>query len=423
MILLFLISLLGFVFLGVPISFSLLGSALVMMLGAGGEIVPQVLVSTLIKGMNNFAFLAVPFFMVAGKIMNHGGISHRLVRFANSLVGHFRGGIGYVSVITCMIFAGVSGSAVADTTAVGSVVLPMMKRNGYDTAKSTALISAAGCIGPIIPPSLTMILYGVTANVSILKLFLGGIIPGVIIGLVLMSIWYFHSKKNNYPSSERATLKQIGSTAKESIWALIFPVIVMGSILVGIATPTEAAVIAIVYSLIVSIFIYKQLKFEDLPRLLTESALESAIIMLVIAAANSSAYQLTLSNIPYKMAILLTSMTDNVYMIVLLINILMLLVGCVMDMSPAVLILTPVLMPILKRFNLDPIWFGVVLTVNLSIGLLTPPVGNVLYAGCGLSGMKLKDLIKALPLCIAGMIIVLILISYIPQLVTFIPNL
>ncbi|MGE4284255.1 MAG: TRAP transporter large permease [Clostridia bacterium] len=417
----FLITLFGLILINVPVAFCLIATAIVMMT-LQDTVSSQILSQSLIKGIDSFPLLAIPFFMIAGEIMNQGGISTRIVKFAHALVGHITGGIGYVGVVASMIFAGVSGSAVADTTAVGSVLLPIMKENGYQGNKSTALICSAGCIGPIIPPSIPLILYGVTAGVSIVKLFLGGIVPGVLIGIALMIVWYFHAKKYNYRSAGRASMKEMLTATKEAFWAIILPIIILVGIVTGMATPTEAAVVALVYAFIISKFVYKELKMSQMPEILVASARGTAVIMMVVGGATTAAYLITTAHIPELLTAALLAISDNVYVIMFLINILLLLVGCVMDMGPAILILAPILLPLIEGFGLDPVHFGVLMTVNLCIGLLTPPVGNVLYVGCGLGKTTMVELAKALWPFLAVMIGVLLLITYVPGLVMFIPN-
>ncbi len=417
----FLAGLFSLVLIGVPIAFSLMGTAILMMT-ANGNVSTQILAQSFVKGIDSYPLLAIPFFMIAGEIMNEGGLSFQIVRFARSLVGHIKGGIGYVGVVASMIFAGVSGSAVADTTAVGSVLLPIMKENEYEVPKSTALVCSAGCIGPIIPPSIPMILYGVVAEVSIVKLFLGGIIPGIIIGIGLMIGWYFHTKKRNYPSTNRATLRQIAAATREAFWAIILPVIILGGIVSGIATPTEAGVVAVVYAFFVSKFVYKNLKLSKIPEILVAAIKSTSVVMVVVGGATAAAYLITTAHIPELLSDALLSITDNILILMLLINILLLLVGCVMDMGPAILILAPILVPIIKGFGLDPVYFGVIMTVNLCIGLLTPPVGNVLYVGISMSKENMLSLTKALLPYIAIEVACLLLITYIPGLVMYIPS-
>jgi tripartite ATP-independent transporter DctM subunit len=423
MLTIFLIALFGFVLLSVPIAFALILTTLVLMFFMHA-ISPALLVQNIVRGVDSFPLMAIPFFLLAGEIMNVGGISKRIVLFARSLLGHITGGLGYVTVMAAMLFAGVSGSAVADTSAIGSILYPIMKAEGYDNKKSTALFSAAGCIGPIIPPSIPMILYGVIANVSIVKLFMGGIIPGVLIGIGLMIGWYFHARKKNYRAEGKFNLREVVKSAISAFWALLLPGIILGGIIFGIYTPTEAAVIAVVYAFFVSFFIYKELKLSDLPKILVNSAKSTAVVMLVCGAATSTAYFITTAQIPVLLSSTLLHFAGNSKIVLmLLINILLLLVGCVMDLTPALLIMAPILLPIVSKFGLDPVYFGVIVVVNLCIGLITPPVGNILYVGCSISKLSVAELAKAIVPNILIMIVVLFFITYVPETITFIPSL
>ncbi len=419
----FLSSLFGFIFLNIPIAFSLILTTIVLMLFAN-ELSSANIASSVYRGIDNFPLMAIPFFMLAGEIMNVGGMSRRIVNFANALVGHVTGGLGYVSVVASMIFAGVSGSAVADTSAIGSILLPIMKKEGYDVPKSTALISAAGTIGPIIPPSIPMILFGVVAGVSIVKLFLGGIVPGLLIGLGLMTVWYFHAKKHGYKAvSHRQTRAEMMTAIKEAGWALMLPIIILGGIVTGIYTPTEAAVVAVVYAFFIGMFIYKELKLSAMPEILVMASKGTAVVLLVCGAATAAGYMITTAQVPEMLMKTLTDLSGgNVLLAMFWINILLLIVGCVMDLTPALLILAPMLLPVAESYGLDPVYFGVVMCVNLCIGLITPPVGTVLYVGCGLSKISMGQITKPLLPFIGVMIVVLMLITYIPGLITFIPN-
>jgi tripartite ATP-independent transporter DctM subunit len=420
MILVFLIGLFGFILLNVPIAFSLLLTAVILMFYMGTPS-SYILVQSMVRGIDSFPLLAIPFFMLAGEIMNAGGISKRIVNFAKALIGYIAGGLGYVTVLSSMVFAGVSGSAVADTSAIGSVLLPIMKEEGYKLDKSTALICTAGCIGPVIPPSIPMILYGVTASVSIVKLFLGGIVPGVLIGLALMVIWFFHAKKAGYNTGIKFSMKQLLISTKEAFAALILPGIILGGIVSGIVTPTESAVIAVAYAFIIGKFVYKELKLADMPRVLVMTARSTAVVLLVCGCAMAAGYYITTAQVPKMLADGMLAVSKNPNVIMLMVNILLLLVGCVMDLSPAILIMTPILMPIVTTFGFDPVWFGVVLCTNLCIGLVTPPVGTVLYVGCSLSKISMFDLAKPVLPFVITMIAVLLLITYVPGLITYIP--
>lgn len=423
MLVTFLVCLFGFIAINVPIGFALLISATVMMY-LSGITEPSVVVQNMIRGVNSFTIMAVPFFMLAGEIMNEGGISKRIVRFASSLLGHIKGSLGYVAILTGMLFAGVSGSALADTAAVGSVLYPLMKSEGYNEERSVNLICAAGTIGPVIPPSIPFILYGVMGQVSIIQLFEAGMIPGIMIGGALALVWWLYTRGSDSYKSERVfSWKEVGAATKDAIWSLLLPVIIMGGILTGVATPTESAVVACVYAIFISMFIYRELKIKVFPRVLLAAAKSTATVFLVIGSATSVAYFISTAQIPGMISKALLSVSTNQYVIILLINLILLVIGCVMDLTPALLIMTPILLPIIQSLGLSPVWFGVVITVNLCIGLLTPPVGTVLYVGCGISGKSISQLSKAMIPYILAMLAVLMLISYFPVLVTFVPDL
>ena len=418
----FLSSLLSFILFNIPIAFSLILTTIVLMV-MSGELSSANIASSIYRGVDNFPLMAIPFFMLAGEIMNVGGMSKRIVNFANALVGHVTGGLGYVAVVASMIFAGVSGSAVADTSAIGSILLPIMKKEGYDVPKSTALISASGCIGPIIPPSIPMIIFGVIGGVSIVKLFLGGIVPGLLIGIGLMIVWRFHAKKRGYRVGERVTKSEFVKALKEASWALMLPVIILGGIVTGIYTPTEAAVVAVAYAFVIGVFVYRELKITEMPEIFFQAAKATAVVLLVCGAATAAGYMITTAQVPELLLKTLDKLAGgNVIMAMFWINILLLIVGCVMDLTPALLILGPMLLPVAEGYGLDPVYFGVVMVVNLCIGLITPPVGNVLFVGCGLSKISMGEVVKPLLPFIGVMIVVLLLITYVPGLVTFIPN-
>lgn len=416
MTLLFLVSLFGLILLNVPIAIALIGTAAIMMCVSTG-FSTQILAQGVIRGVDNYPLLAVPFFMVAGEIMNKGGISVRIVRFADALVGHIRGGLGYVTVISGMIFAGVSGSAIADTAALGSVVIPVMREKGYDPERSAGLICGAGCIGPIIPPSIPMIIFGVTAQVSIVKLFLGGVIPGILVGIGLMVVWYFHSKRFGYAAAARAPFSVMLSATRDAFWSFMLPIIILGGIIFGVMTPTEAAVVAVVYAFVISLVVYKEMRLRDIPGIITTAMKSTASVMFVVGGATAAAYLITTAHIAEMLSDTLTAYASNASVLLLLINILLLIVGCVMDTAPAILILTPVLMPVITRFGIDPVHFGVVMVMNLCIGLLTPPVGAVLYVGSGLTNLSIYQLTRGMLPFIAVMTVVLFLITYVPDLV------
>ncbi|MBZ4654193.1 MAG: transporter large permease protein [Peptococcaceae bacterium] len=421
MLTIFLVSLFGFLAFGIPVAFALILSTAALML-FHNNFDAQIVVQHMMAGAENYTLMSIPFFMLAGEIMNQGGISVRIVKFANDLIGHVRGGLGYVTVVACMIFAGVSGTAVADTAAVGSILHPVMKKEGYESDRSAALICAAGCTGPIIPPSMPMILYGVIGGVSIVGLFLGGIVPGLIMGFALMIYWYIHSRKKDYPVKQRVPFIQLLKSMLDAIWALILPLVIMGGIVFGIFTPTEAAVVAVWYAFFVSFFIYRELKLSKLPEILLDAAISSAVVMFVASAATSTAFMITVGRIPQAIAEVITSISTNPLVVMFIINIFLLLVGAVLDLTPAMLILAPILIPLVKNLGIDPLYFGVVMVFNLCIGLLTPPVGTVLYVGCGLSGHSIMQLSRRVLPFVVVLIAVLFLITYVPETILFIPK-
>ncbi|BAK97569.1 putative transporter [Oscillibacter valericigenes Sjm18-20] len=421
---LFLAILFGSLLLYVPVGFCLALAGVVLMYVMTGDISAATVTQQIIKGVDSFPLMAIPFFVLAGEIMNEGGISSRIVGFAKAFIGHVRGGLGYTSVLASMLFAGISGSAVADTTAVGSIMLPLMESDGYERDESTALIISAGTIGPVIPPSMPMIIYGCCAGVSVAKLFLGGIIPGIIIGFGLMIIWATHCRKNPtvYVKHKKATWRERGRALRSAIWAILLPVIILGGVLTGVCTATECGVIAVAYALIIGGFVYRELKLKSLLPILVKTAKSTAAVMFVVGTATLAAYYITTAQIPDMLTKGLLAISTNKYVVILMINLLLLLVGCVMDLTPALLILAPILIPVIVELGLDPIWFGVVIVCNLCIGIITPPVGTVLYVGCGLSKLPMMRIVKPSLKYMAIMFVCLMIISYFPNLVMLIPN-
>jgi tripartite ATP-independent transporter DctM subunit len=424
MIPLFLSSLFGFILLGIPIAFALLLTALVLAWFMGSWS-PPLVVQTIFRGIDSFPLMAIPFFLLAGEIMNTGGIAQRIIMVAKAMFGHVRGGLGYVTVVAGMLIAGVSGSAVADASAIGSMLFPVMKKEGYDPEKAGALFAGAATIGPIIPPSIPMVIFGVIANVSVIRLFIGGIIPGVILGGGLMIGWYLHTRgKTRYHVEGRFSLIGVFKACWDALLALFLPVIILGGILLGICTATEAAVVSAVYAFIVSFFIYRELKLKDMMRVLVNTVRGTAVVLLVCGAAMAAAYFITTAQIPEMLAGLLLQLSGGSWVLFMLwVNILLLITGCVMDLTPALLILGPMLLPIAVKYGLDPVYFGVVMVVNLCIGLITPPVGNVLFVACGISKIDMGPMSRAIwPNIVIG-IIVIFIITYLPWTIMYLPGL
>ncbi len=419
--LLLLISFLVFTVLGIPIVFSMALSALLVLIIEGIPLL--IIIQRLFNGTNNFIFTAIPFFVLAGDLMSHGGITLRLIQFAQSLVGHLRGGLGFVTIVASMIFGGVSGSATADTAAIGSIVIPAMKDEGYDRDFSAAVVAAAGTLGIIIPPSIPMIIYGVVANESIGRLFLGGFIPGVMVGLGMMVPTYFIAKREGYPKKQRASLREIIGTFKRSFFALVMPVLIIGSIIKGVVTPTEAGVLACLYALVVGVFIYRELRIRDLPKIFAHTVVVSASIMIIMSVADIFGW--LIANLEVAQAVISSFMTisQNKYIILLLVNIFLLITGCLVDLGPALIILTPILLPLVRSVGVDPIHFGLIMTINLGIGLFTPPVGTNLYVACGTARIGLTEISIAIWPYVVWASLVLMFVTYIPQSVLFIPNL
>ncbi len=408
-----------FLILGIPVGFCMFGSSVVYMIV--NDIPLEMAAQRLLAGPDSFPLLAVSFFVLAGNIMNTGGITKRIFEFADHLVGHFTGGLAHSNVLASIIFSGMSGSAIADTGGLGAIELKAMKDGGYDEDFSLAVTGASSIIGPIIPPSVPVVIFGVTAGVSIGRLFLGGVIPGLILGLSMCVMNYIYCKKRNYTKRKRASLLELLISFKKSFFSLMTPVIVMGGIIGGIFTPTEAAIIAVFYALILGM-LYKDIKIKDLPRFLKETLNVTVGVLFIIASATLFAWLLTTTQIPQTLAASFLSLTTNKYIALIIINIFLLIIGLFMDITPAIVIVTPVLMPIMTGLGIDPVHFGIILILNLMIGLLTPPVGMILFVLSSISKVPFERISKAILPYVAVCIIVLLLISYIPQLVTLLPS-
>jgi tripartite ATP-independent transporter DctM subunit len=415
-VLVFLGSLMAAMALGIPIAFSLLlcGVALMMHMG---NFDAQILAQNLIEGANSFSLLAVPFFMLAGEIMNVGGLSRRIVNFAMALVGHIKGGLGYVTITAAVIMASLSGSAVADAAALTALLLPMMVAAGHDKSRSAGLIAAGGIIAPIIPPSIGFVVFGVAGGVSISKLFMAGIFPGMWLALALVCTWWWLVRKEEITPPPRKNLAEVLGALREATWALVLPLIIVFGLKFGIFTPTEAAVVAAVYSLFVSTVIYGELKLKRLPSLFVDAARTSAVVMFLVAAAMVSAWLITVANLPGQIVELLQPMLGSPKLLMLAIMVLTMVVGTALDMTPTILLLTPVLMPVVKAAGIDPVYFGVLFIINNAIGLITSPVGTVLNSVAGAGKITMDEVTKGVvPFMIAQFIIMFLMVAF-PQLV------
>ncbi len=412
----FLGSLLAFMALGIPIAYSLLltGVALMWHLDMMDA---QILAQNVVNGADSFPLLAVPFFMLAGEVMNVGGLSRRIVNLALTFVGHRRGGLGFVAILAACMMAALSGSAVADTAALAALLLPMMKAAGHDEARAGGLIASAGIIAPIIPPSIGFVIFGVAANVSIGKLFMAGIVPGVLMGLALALTWWWVARRENVQPPPKATTAEKWAAFRSSTWALFLPVIVLVGLKMGVFTPTEAAVVAAMYALFVATVVYRELPLAKLPEVFTQAAKTTAVIMFLVAAAMVSAWLITVANLPAELTKMLEPFLGNPTLLLIVIMLLTMAVGTAMDMTPTILILTPVLMPVVKAAGIDPVYFGVLFMINNAIGLITPPVGTVLNVVAGVGRMKMDAVTRGvLPFMVAQFAVMFLLVLF-PQLV------
>ena len=412
----FLLSLLGAMALGIPIAFSLLlcGVALMWHMDIFDA---QILAQNLIEGSNSFPWLAVPFFMLAGEIMNAGGLSKRIVNFAMACVGHIKGGLGYVTIMAAVIMAALSGSAVADAAALTALLLPMMVAAGHDKARSAGLIASAGIIAPVIPPSIGFVIFGVAGNVSISKLFLAGIVPGLMLGASLWITWWWLARSERVQVPPRQTAGQILLALREATWALVLPVIVVFGLKFGVFTPTEAAVVAATYALLISTFVYGELSFKSLVPLFMSAAKTSSVVMFLVAAAMVSAWLITVANLPGELVTLLQPILDSPRLLMFAIMVITMVVGTALDMTPTILLLTPVLMPLVKAAGIDPVYFGVLFIINNAIGLITPPVGTVLNAVAGVGKVSMDEVTRGvMPFMVAQFIIMFAMVAF-PALV------
>ena len=415
-IVVFLTSLLGAMALGMPIAFALIVCALALMLWLG-NFDSQIVAQNMIIGADNFQLLAVPFFLLAGELMNVGGLSKRIVNFALACLGHIHGGLGYVAIVAALILAALSGSAAADTAALAAILIPMMRNAGYDIPRAAGLIAAGGIIAPVIPPSIGFIVFGVAANVSISQLFLAGVAPGIMMGLSLVVAWAIVSRKDKMKTAPRATMRERGKAFVDGFYALLMPVMILGGIKWGIVTPTEAAVLAAVYALLIGMFVYRELKPSMLYGVFLTAAKTTAVVMFLVAAALVSAWLITQANIPGEISGLIEPLMGNKTLLMFALMFLVVIVGTALDFSPTVLILTPVLMPIVKQAGIDPVYFGVLFIINNAIGLITPPVGIVLNVVSGVARVPMGAVIRGVNPFLIAQLIVLVLLIIFPDLV------
>lgn len=405
----------------VPIGYALIISSIpaILLSGMPLDIIPK----RLFTACDSFAFMAVPFFILAGTLMSQGGISERLIAFANSLIGRFSGGLGLVSVVACMFFAAISGSSAATTAAIGGIMIPEMEKRGYARDFSAAINASGGTIGVIIPPSIPFVTYGILTGASVSTLFIAGFGPGICMGLALMVVIYFISKKHGYREDHKAGWGEIGRSFLRAVLAILMPVIVLGGIYSGKFTPTEAAVVAVVYGLIVGVFIYRNINFKSLVNILKDASVSTAQILLLICAANLFGYVLTYNRIPDMVASFVLGISTNKLVILLLIDVLLLIVGTFMDTVAALIILVPIFFPVISQLGVNPVHFGMIICVGLAIGMITPPFGCCLFVACGVADITLEAITKKVIPFIIALVAVLLLVTYFEPVSLFLPRL
>lgn len=417
----FLVVLFVTILIGIPIGFGVGITAVSVMFFLDMNNI-MMIARRLITGVDIYTLLAIPFFMLAGEVMNKSGIVKDLLLFSKALVGRFVGGLAHVNVLMSMLFAGLSGSSVADTSAIGSILIPMMREEGYDKPFSVAITCSSSLIGVIIPPSIPMIIIGSIAQISIVKLFLGGAIPGILVGLALMGLSYYYAKKRNYPVGEKVKFVEFLRVTKHTIWALLLPLIILGGILSGLFTATEAGAIAAVYAIVVARVIYK-VKWKEYKNILLTAAINTGIVMLICGTAMALTWYLATAQVPQHLTRYMMAITENKWVFLFVLNIMLFLVGTVIDLTPALFLLVPILLPVSTYFGIDPIHFGVIMVANLSVGLITPPVGTVLYVGTTIGKIELHTLVKALLPMYLILFATVMVITYLPPIVLWLPSL
>ena len=406
---------------GLPIAFSVGASSVIYLIISGIPL--SVIPRKMFTGIDSFVLLCVPGFILAGSLMNSGGITKKLIQFSNALIGHIKGGLGHANVLASMFFAGITGTAIADTVSIGAVMIPAMKDEGYDTEFAVGVTVSSSTIGPIIPPSLPMIIAGTMSGLSVTRLFLGGALPGLLLGLALIAVSYTIARRRSYPKQPRANLKTLFKAFIDAFWALMLTVIILLGILGGIVTPTEASIIAGIYAFIAGFFIYKELKLNHIPRIILSTMKSSASILLLVGFARVFGWILASEQIPQILARGLLSITDNTLLLLLIINILLLFVGMFMETIAALVILFPVLLPVAAQIGMDPIHFGVMVVLNLMIGLTTPPIGVCLFAGAGIGKITILQAARGVLPFLLVSLTVLIIVTYIPPITLFLPGL
>ncbi len=412
-----------FLMIGLPVFFGLLAAPGLLLWFNGQPRDIALLYRNVYNGMDSFPLMAIPFFMLAGVLMNRGGITSRLVEFSQAIMGHFRGGLAHVNILSSMLFAGLSGSAVADTSAIGSMLIPAMVKNGYTRKFSAAITAASSVIGPIIPPSGIMIIYSYVMGESVAALFLAGIIPGILVGVGLMLMTWVMAQRYDFPvATKRATWSERGNASIKAFFPLLTPVIIRGGILGGIFTPTEASAVAVAYALLVSLLILKSMTVRDLPKVLTEAAMVSSVVLLLVGAAMAFKTVVSLSHAPEILSAWILSLSDNPLILLFLINLLLFVVGMFLDAGPAIIILAPILGPIFINLGVHPVHFAIIMSVNLTVGLATPPMGLVLFVASSVSGERIESISKAILPFLAVEVVVIFMITYIPAVSLAIPR-
>ena len=413
-----------FLALGMPVFFGLVAAPGLLLWLNGQERDIVLLYRNVYNGMDSFPLMAVPFFMLAGELMNRGGITSRLVEFSQALMGHLRGGLAHVNVLSSILFAGLSGSAVADTSALGSMLIPAMEKQGYTRRFAAAITAASSVIGPIIPPSGIMIIYAYVMGESVAALFLAGIVPGVLVGIGLMVMIKLMADRYDFPAaSRRYSWRERGNASLKAFFPLMTPVIILGGILLGVFTPTEAAAVAVGYALFIGFFVLRTLNLGDLPSILSRAAMTSAVVLLLVGAAMAFKTVVSLSHLPETLAAFILSLSDNPLVLLFLINILLFIVGMFLDAGPAIIILGPILAPIFIALGVDPVHFAIIMSVNLTVGLATPPMGLVLFVASSVSGERVETIARAILPFLAVEVLVIFLITYFPAISLTIPRL